>query len=273
VRSCIRNRWWQRANLIGAVVFAVSCATSEPPLFRIEARSSHFDVANTSMTGLVRVRLVNSDTTWHEAMLTRLTGPDGTLANYLVKARAGEEYPTFSHDIGGPTLVAPGDSADVLLYLAEGRYLVLSWRRDDALSGFAAEFVARGADAKINPPANAQDIVLRDYSIGPIGARPGPANLHVVNRGLHEHEMTILRLQPGRRADDYYAWKNSGEVGRPPAVPVAGTAALAPGADVWVPVRWEPADYLVSCSVETIGTNPVPRHYTLGMQQRFTIRE
>ncbi|MEP7000805.1 MAG: hypothetical protein ABI969_10025 [bacterium] len=272
MRHYTYRRCWQAA-LLGALVPSGGCSPSDPPLIRIEARASRFDIQSTTTTGLVRVRLVNRDTSWHEANLTRLTGAEGTLSNYLAKARAGEEYPAFSHDVGGPTLVAPGDSLDVMLRLTEGRYLVLSWHRDDALAGFAAEFQARGPDAPHDLPRDAQDVVLSDYSIGPMTARRGAAMLHVMNRGRHEHEITILRLEAGKKADDYYAWKNAGEVGNAPAVPVAGTSALAAGAEVWVPLQLEPGNYVALCSVETIGANAVPRHYALGMQQRFTVPE
>ncbi|MEO8621420.1 MAG: hypothetical protein ABI625_10165 [bacterium] len=272
MRHYTYRRWWQ-TSLIGALLLSAGCSPSDPPLIRIEARGSGFDVPSTTPTGLVRVRLVNRDTAWHEANLTRLTGREGTLANYLAKARAGEEYPAFSQDVGGPTLVAPGDSLDVMLRLTEGHYLVLSWRRDDALSGFAAEFQAQGGGAPHDLPRDVQEVVLGDYSISPMLARRGPTMLHVMNRGPHEHEMTILRLARGKKADDYYAWKDAGEVGAAPAVPVAGTSALAARAEVWMPLVLEPGNYLALCSVETIGANPVPRHYTLGMQQRFTVPE
>lgn len=243
------------------------------PLLRIESVGGGFAAPDTGAAGLVRVRLVNRDTAWHEAMLTRLSGAEGSMANYMARLEAGDEFPDFSHDVGGPTLVAPGDSAEVVLRLHPGPHVILSWSRDDALAGFAREIVVAGAPAAGSAPRRTQLVTLADFTISPITARAGVDTLHVVNRGTGEHELTVLRLLPGRTAEDYYAWRAGGDAGEAPARPVAGTSALAPGAEVWVPVVWTQGNYLISCAVETFGEHPVPRHHTLGMRQLLAVRE
>lgn len=262
------------ARRLGAVVLLLgttACAGSaDPPLVRVVARAGGFVAPDSVPTGLVRVRLVNADSAWHEAALARLTSHDASLTRFLAEVGAGNEYPGFATDVGGPTLVAPGDSLDVLLRLAPARYLVLSWRHDDVLRGFAVELVAVERRNAAVPP-RADDVPLTDFAIAPVAPRAGAGVLHVVNRGPSVHELTLLRLAPGRSADDYLAWREGGEAGPAPARAVAGTAALGAGAEAWLEVRWEPGDYLLTCAVETLGAHPVPRHYTLGMQQRVTI--
>jgi hypothetical protein len=205
-------------------------------------------------------------------MLTRLSGPDGTLANYLSRVSAGDEFPAFATDVGGPAVVTPGDSAEVLLPARPGRHLVISWHADDVLVGFRAEFVVQDGDVPSRVPGPALEVSLSDYSISPIEPHPGPGLLHVTNRGPKTHELIVVRLAPGKHPADYFAWRAAGEHGEMPGRPVGGTAALGPGGEIWAAVTWAPGEYLVYCAVETTGPHPIPRHYTLGMQQRITVR-
>ena len=256
------------ARALGLLLLA-ACGPKET-LLRIEAGSIGFVAPAQVPAGLTRVRLVNRDSVLHEAVITRI-GEGGSIQTYLDLSMTGDENPTFATDLGGPTLVAPGDSIDTLLLLTAGTHAILSWHRDELMRGFIREVRVVPSTAAAAPPRADAEVILGDYTISPITASPGRQLLHVVNRGPSTHEMTIVRLAAGATPEAYHAWRQGGEQGPAPGRPVAGTAALAAGGEAWADVEWEPGEYLVTCAVETVGASPVPRHYTLGMEQRITV--
>ncbi len=249
----------------------VGCAPHAPPLLRLEARGLHFSQPPVLSAGVTRLRLVNQDPVWHEASVVRFLDSTGTIATYLAAAAAGDEYPAFAQDIGGVALLAPGDSAEVLLPLQPGRYAVICWHRDHVLQGMSSEFeVAPARDPAASPPVARDSLVLADYRLSPIAPRAGRHLLYLQNSGPHEHELAILRLAQGKSLQDYLAWRDAGEAGSAPGRTIGGTAALAPGGSLWVDVPWERGEYLLICLLEdSTGVLHVHR----GMQQSVTVSE
>ena len=212
---------------LAAIGSLASCSpTPREPLLRLEAYNLRFTPPAQVPSGLTRLRMVNRDAVWHEASLLRFTDSIGTLAAYVTAARAGDEYPTFAADIGGISFLAPGDSADVLLNLVPGRYAVLCWHRDHILQGMGATFEVAGPQRPGRPPIPTPDFRLSDFEVPDLTPVPGRQLLHVTNAGPSEHELAILRLQPGMSFTDFMAWRAAGEIGPPPARTIAGTAAL-----------------------------------------------
>lgn len=242
--------------------------SADHPLLRLEARGFRFTPPAVVSAGPTYIRLVNLDPVWHEASLIRFTDSSATLARYIEVARGGEEYPPFAEDLGGVSLLAPGDSAVVLLLLPAGRYAIICWHQDHILSGMGATFEVRGDPRPLTPPKAAIEFPLRDFAIPPLTPHPGSEWLHVTNAGPSEHEVAILRLEAGRSLADYLAWRAAGEIGPPPARTIAGSAALRVGADLWLKVPWTSGRYAVLCLLE----DPNKRyHNELGMQAEFTI--
>lgn len=252
--------------LPGALGLLLACGAPTPePLLRLEAEHLRFAPPPTVPAGLVRVRLVNRDPVWHEASIVRFTGATGTLEAYVDSARAGQEYPSFARDVGGVSFLAPGDSAEVLLDLPAGRYAVICWHRDHVLQGMGASFMVEGSASPAGRPGGAAtDVTLTDYAIRFSRAPGDRPLLHVTNGGPSEHELAILELEPGRSYADFMAWRAAGEAGPPPGRTVAGTAALQPGGDLWVPLPRRPGRYLFLCLLED---STGAYHADLGMQQ------
>lgn len=256
---------------LAAIGGLASCSpTPREPLLRLEAHSLRFKPLGQVPSGLTRIRLVNRDPVWHEASLLRFTDSTGTLEAYVAAARAGNEYPSFAADIGGISFLAPGDSADVLLNLPPGRYAVLCWHRDHILQGMGATFEVAGPEASGRPSNPTSNLRLSDFEVPAMAPAPGRQLLHVTNAGPSEHELAILRLQPGKSFPDFMAWRAAGEVGSLPARTIAGTAALRPGSEVWLDIRWTPGRYLVVCMLED---STGRYHATLGMQRVLEVTE
>lgn len=255
------------AALAGALLTA--CDGPPPPkLLRLEARELRFKLPAEVPAGPVRVRLVNRDPVWHEASLLRFTDTTRTLDDYIAATRAGNEYPAFAEDLGGVSFLAPGDSAEVLVELQAGRYAVICWHRDHVMQGMGASFTVTGEVPPDAFHAGGAEVRLADGTIPALAPVRGRQVLRVTNAGLAEHELAILRLEPGRTLAGFMAWRAAGEAGTPPALTVAGTAALAPGREIWVIVPWVPGRYVMVCLLED-GEGHF--HADLGERQEFEV--
>lgn len=254
--------------LLAAGLVACAAPARELPLVRLEARNFRFPALDTATAGFVRVRLVNADPVWHEASVVRLTDLAATIAAYVAAVQGGDEYPSFAQDVGGVALLGPGDSAEVVLDLAPGRYAVLCWHQDHLLQGMSAMLHVRSGDAPGMRPVAADSLALTDFSITAVAPVAGRHLLHIRNAGPQEHELAILRLEPGRSLDDWMAWRKAGETGRAPGRTIGGTAALAVGAETWASVPWERGVYELICLLsDSAGTEHVHR----GMRRTITV--
>lgn len=253
------------------------------PLLRLEARDFAFTGPAVTTAGLTRIRLVNRGPNWHEALVTRL--PEGVAAEaYLAGARAGEAFPVGAVDVGGPGKIAAGDSSDVVVTLAPGRYVVVCWADNHVKAGMLASLVvtaseggpsatsAEAADTA-GAPAASGEVRLGDFRIVHDSGtyRRGKNVLRVRNTGERPHELTFYRLQSGRTAQDFGVWYATRR-GPPPAVPVGGIVTLAPGRDGWVEVDLLPGQYLAACGTPESAPDGVTLHAQMGMVEVFEIR-
>ena len=263
----------------GTASSAGDAASSAAPLFRVEARDHAFRAparVATAPGGLVRVRLVNRGAAWHEALIVRLEGEGRRAATYVDSVRAGADFPGFAVDLGGPGLTVPGDSTDLLVPLAPGRYALVCWFADHVKLGMVHDFeVTPDSPPGVGPETAAEpaaDLVatMFDYAFrlsGPVAA--GPHLIRVENRGPQPHELDFFRLRPGRTARDYLAWTAGGRKGPAPAVPVGGTLDFLPGHRVWLPVTFERGRHFAVCHVPDAGDGRP--HYDRGMVLEFDV--
>ena len=260
---------YQAALRMLAAAFLTGCGGPPPPkLVRLVAEGLHFNPPAEMPAGPVRVRLVNRDPVWHEASLLRFTDSTKTLDDYIAATRAGNEYPDFAEDVGGVSFLAPGDSAEVLVELRAGRYAVICWHADHVMQGMGASFTVSGEVPPDAFHAGGAEVRLGDGTIPALAPARGRQVLHVTNAGPSEHELAILRLAPGKTFADFMAWRATGETGTPPARTVAGTAALAPGREIWVIVPWAAGRYAMVCLLEDTAGH---YHADLGERQEFEV--
>jgi uncharacterized cupredoxin-like copper-binding protein len=113
--------------------------STRPRLLRLVATDFAFDSPPEVEAGLTRVRLVNHGRAWHYTLMAAL--PDGaTTDDYLIEARSGEDFPASTVDIGGPGLITPGDSAEVVLDLRPGRYALICWYDNHLIAGMLQHY-------------------------------------------------------------------------------------------------------------------------------------
>ena len=175
-------------------------ARDEPTLLRLEATDFAFPAPKTIPAGPTRVRLINQGRAWHAALLTRL--PEGTSVDtYLAGERAGESFPASATDVGGPGQTAVGDSSEVMVRLAPGRYAVVCWSDNHVKAGMIALLVVTGssADSLMEPARADVDVSLQDFRfVHSAPFRGGHQVLRIRNDGRTPHNMQLYRLEPGR---------------------------------------------------------------------------
>jgi hypothetical protein len=182
---------------------------------------------------------------------------------------------------GGTAAVRAGASAQVVLELDEGTYLLFSANPGpDGEPGYAKGIAktlrvgARAGDAR--PIAPVADLVvrLRDEKApdvpGRVGA--GPHLLEVVSAGTEPHQLILVRLLAGKSVEDLKRFIGAARTGTSPADARAtsGTAELSPGRHAWLPVDLRPGDYVAYCDLPT-GT-PGVDHLLAGEYATFQVR-
>lgn len=233
---------------------AADPAASAPaplPVIEIVGMDYAFTAPDTLPAGQMLIRLRNDGTELHHAALVRLSA--GKTVDDLLRAyHAGEPTP-WAVEIGGPNTPPPGGGvSEGIVSLEPGQYaLICVIPSPDGVPHVAKGMtrsitVVPAAVAATPPPA---DVVVRlsdyDFEVSP-ALTAGRHVLQVEVAGDQWHEIVIVRLAPGKTVQEVAQWMEKPE-GPPPATPVGGTTALAPGQVNLVPVELEAGDYGLIC--------------------------
>jgi hypothetical protein len=220
-------------------------------VLRLEATNYAF-AAPRSLSDVGAVRLVNRGAEPHYALLFRIDSTR-TLADFLAWRAQHAPAPPWLTMLTGPGPVSPGDSADVELVLAPGRYVVMC--------GYPAADRTQHVDkgmltlVEVRPtrpsPANrattwTRRIALTDSAFRlDAPARAGRVRIAFANAGTSVKQALLVRLPPGGSVDDETRWFDSGFVGVRPGAPAGGVLRLAPGETVVATVTLRPGRYAV----------------------------
>lgn len=112
-------------------------------------------------------------------------------------------------------------------------------------------------------------MLLHDFSFtlaGPLTA--GKRVIAVRNEGAQPHEVELVRLAPGKTAEEMLAWVHKPE-GTPPGLPLGGVAPLARGGEAWFEVELEAGRYALICFVPDAKDGKP--HFAHGMLQEIEI--
>src|SRR2546422_5513619 len=113
------------------------------PLLRVLASDYAYQAPAVFPAGNVRVRLVNVGQHPHHLVLSRM---DDTLPLQQFFSAVLSPHPHGGyHDVGGPNMVAPGDSAEAWLTLTPGHYALSCW----VFSRSGQPHIAKGMFAEV----------------------------------------------------------------------------------------------------------------------------
>jgi uncharacterized cupredoxin-like copper-binding protein len=132
-----------------------------------------------------------------------------------------------------------------------------------------APFTVDAATAGDKPAAPSADteVTLKDFSFAmPSTLKAGDHTLKVTNKGPQPHEMTLVKLAPGKTMQDAMAYSGEGE---PPFTDAGGMGALAPNTSAWVKLHLDPGTYIAVCFVPDPASGKA--HAEMGMMNQFTV--
>jgi uncharacterized cupredoxin-like copper-binding protein len=251
-----------------------SVATTQP--ITVKTTDYAFDAPDQVNAGIVSIKMENNGKEPHHMQLARL--PDGkTIADLQAALGQGEEAALALLEFaGGPSVLDPGKSGEVVLNLREGNYVLMCFVSSaDGTPHFAKGMlkpmtvVAGGGNAQA--PSSEATITLKDFEfVGlPAQVSAGKHTWEVKNEGPQPHEAYIVKLAAGQTMDDVGAFFQN-PVGPPPFESVGGMQALQVGKNGWMVMDFQPGNYIALCAVPDPATGKP--HAELGMVMPFTVQ-
>jgi hypothetical protein len=227
---------------------------AKPEAVTVTASDFAYEAPDSVAAGAVTVHLANHGKELHQAQLIKLE-QGKTMADVAQALKGGGPPPSWIKFVGGPNATAPGQETQATAVLSPGNYAYICFIPSPdgvmhAAKGMARPFtVTAGSSAAASqiPPADVT-IKLMDYdfqSSQPLKA--GRQRIMVENAGPQIHELVLLKLAPGKTAQDFGAWAEQGMKGPPPAEPLGGVTLLDKGARGSFAADLTPGNYGLIC--------------------------
>ncbi len=254
---------------------ATEPAKAAPPTVTVTATDYRFDAPASMPAGAVTIHLINHGKELHQAQMIKLE--DGKTAADLAKAlQTPGPPPSWIKFVGGPNGIVPGQEAQATLELAPGNYVYLCLIPSPdgvmhAAKGMVRPFeVTAASGAVAEAPATDVTIKLTDYTFEPSPAlTQGRHTIMVENAGPQPHELVLVKLAPGKKAEDFGKWAETGMKGPPPAQPIGGVTFLDKGSQGSFTADLTPGDYGFICFVPDAKDGKP--HLAHGMMKTVTV--
>lgn len=238
------------AALLSQPVFAGAIAGTN--LVNVVATEYGYQMPDTLPAGPTLFHLTDAGNELHHMTIVRFE-QGKTLADFT--SLPPGPPPAWAVFVGGPNTPAPhgGQNEDVI-DLTPGNYAVICVipgpdGKPHMLNGMVKGLTVAPSSVMDAPmPTTDLTLTLSNYTFafsGPVSA--GVHMIRIVNSGTQPHEAVMFRLQPGKTGADIANWVGSGMQGPPPAVPVTGISAEAPGKDNVLPVNLSAGNYALLC--------------------------
>lgn len=247
--------------------------SEQPAVAAARLAVTHSDTA-IALPGIVPagVRLVtvqNNGGEWHASIFRRLNAG----VNMEQFTAAFHENPfgslPLTTQLGGPDL-APGQSAQVVLDLLPGQYVVV----DNCVEPprFVPFTAVDQAVAGDTPPQATVTVEMREHEfVMPETIKTGRQWWQFSNTGAATHQVGVIRLVAGKTLDDVAAWLESDE-GPPPWEDVAFWNVMSPGQQSWGELDLPVGAFLVLDFLPDFNHDGAP-NFSLGMVAELTVVE
>ena len=96
----------------------------------------------------------------------------------------------------------------------------------------------------------------------------GKRTIKVENRAAQPHEIFLLQLAPGAKAEDFVKWVEK-QNGPPPGKPLGGTTMIEKGGVNYVTADFAPGEYALICFMPDAKDGKP--HFAHGMIQQITV--
>ena len=248
------------------------------PEITIDAVDYSYTTPETIVAGWVRVILTNSGQEPHHVQFLRLN--DGVTVEQFEDALKQGEGPALAmtKQVGGVGAVHPGGTAQAVLNLPTGEYVILCFIPSPAdkvahhAKGMIKSLTASDGDNQAAEPTASLTVQLKDFMFDlPDSLPAGNTVIKVINEGPEPHEFNILRLEEGKTVEDVVKFLNGEAGGPPPFAPVGGMNGLDVGLSGYAELDLAPGNYVAICNIPSPKGNGAP-HFMLGMVKEFTVK-
>ncbi len=252
---------------------ADTTAPPAPNVVTITAKDFAFEAPDSIPAGVTTIRLVNQGPSLHHAQLIRFD-QGKTLDDFMAAIKAGGPPPMWAIPVGGPNPPAPGAEASITETLEVGSYAVVCFvdvpdHVPHVMKGMSHAFVVTPSAAMAAEPTPDVNLQLVDYTFTFTPAlTAGKHVIRVDNAAQQPHEFFIAKLDSGRTIADLEKWAETYK-GPPPALPMGGLAAIAPGMHGFVNIDLPAGDYALLCFVSDAKDGKP--HMMHGMAQQIKV--
>ncbi len=270
------------AVAIAAVIMTGACSTEHQPpssaavaptAITIHAKDFAYQAPDSIPAGYVAFTLVNDGPGIHHAAVARLDS--GKTVDDLMAALAHPgPIPSWAVLLGGPNAVASGGTSNATVWLPAGDYVMLCFVDVPGgvphfTKGMFRTFTVTPSTETTKAPVADDSITMVEYGFQL--ARPLTTGHHVfavANAGTQPHELELVKLAPGKTADDLVAWF-ANEQGPAPGDPIGGASLEDPGKTTYFSADLTAGNYLLICFVPD--TKDGKPHFMHGMMQTVTL--
>ena len=254
-----------------------AAAPASPPLVHVAATDFKLDLPAKVPAGAVTMHLMNEGKEMHQAMIARLEGGK-TMADFAQAMKYNGPLPGWVKFVGGPNGIVPGATTTATTVLTPGNYVAIcvipgTDGVSHAAKGMVTAFEvtpATGPEAAL--PTATDTVVMKDYGFAT--SRPMAGGSHTIlvqNSGPQEHELVLLKLEPGKTVKDFGDWATTGGMkGPPPALPIGGVGGMQPGGSAVFTADLAAGDYAFICFVPDAKDGKP--HVMHGMTQQFAVK-
>jgi hypothetical protein len=250
--------------------------TASLPEISIDAADYSYSAPESLGSGWVRVKLTNSGVEPHHVQFLRLN--DGVRLEQFQEALKQGEGPALAlvQQMGGVGAIAPAGSAQAILNLPAGEYVILCFipSPSDHLPHLAKGMVdtikIEEIGKQVPEPTPALTVYMKDFLFEMPDTLPaGTTMIKIVNDGPEPHELNLLQLAEGKTQADVVQYLAHPE-GLPPFIPVGGMNGLSAGLTGYLELDLVPGKYIAICNIPSpVAGQP---HSMLGMIQEITIQ-
>ena len=268
--------------------------TSAPAVVSLAASEYAFEAPDTIAPGWTTLQLANHGQEVHYGHIVQLE-PGRTVEDlvdaYTEAIRTSGPRPKWVKRFGGPGGVPPGGSSSVTQYLEPGDYVWICPIEDSTgaphfgkgeVKPFTVHAAGGAPPSAAAAPQGDVEVRLLDFSFAvdtPLTA--GKHTIRVANAGVEPHDLVLMKLAPGRSAEDLAMWLNPEQARRdkpasdPPASMAdlgtlgGGIAAIAPGMEAFFDLELAAGEYVLLC----MATAPDGKsHIEHGMIRQVSVR-
>jgi len=252
-------------------------APAAPPLVHVTATDFKLDLPVKIPAGAVTMHLMNQGKEMHQAMIARLESGK-TMADFAQAMKSNGPLPAWVKFVGGPNGIVPGATTSATAVLTPGNYVAICLIPgtdgvSHAAKGMVTAFEVTPATApEAVLPTATDTVVMKDYGFTTLRPMAGGSHTILVqNSGPQEHELVLLKLEPGKTVKNFGDWATTGGMkGPPPGLPMGGVGGMQPGGSAVFTADLAAGDYAFICFVPDAKDGKP--HLMHGMTQQFAVK-